>query len=132
MAVNRYLMKMNHMEAVFRITNTTSGPASSTIVLATDLLKSNETLSGEALVVAISCMEMSVEVTGEINIVRNTKVLYNFFENTDEFEMALTSDKEEGASDIVINFTKKGTFIIRLLKEQGYKPKFRPEQGIYA
>lgn len=120
---------MNHMEAVYKIVNPVSESASATIDLQTDLLKDNEDLDGTQLV-NLSSIETSCEVLKEINITRGGVVVTNMFENTQDFDMAWGADSDHNSSDITVNFTGKGTVYIRLLKIAGYKPKFRPEQGV--
>lgn len=130
MAINKYIVKLNHNEAVVKIVNDAAAPASATISLTTDLLKSNETLSGDAPKVNISHTEAGIEDLGIITIVRNGVTIANLFENTVGYSVPWAADSQENASNIVVNFTLRGTIYIRLLKLQGYKPNFRPEQGV--
>ena len=50
--------------------------------------------------------------------------------NAEGFEMPWSADPQENTGDIVVTFTGKGTIYMRLLKLYGYRPKFRPEQGV--
>lgn len=130
MAIAKSIMKLNHIESIVKVVNDVAGPGSVTITLNTDLLKSNEELNGEVPTVNVACVEASCAVTGEINLTRNGKVLMNIFENFEQFEFNWGGDPENNTHDIVVNFTNKGTIYIRLLKLKGYRPKFRPEQGV--
>ena len=129
MAISKYVVKQNHMEAIVKVVNDVASSASITVTLATDLLKSNENLVGTP-VVNLGSMESAIQVGTEANITRNGKVIVNFFENTEQFEFGFGADPENNTSDIVVNFTGKGTIYMRLLKIKGYQAKFRPEQGI--
>lgn len=128
MAVTKYIVKQNHIEAIVKVVADTAGSA--TITLATDLKKSNEELFGGAPQVNISAMEVSVQTGTEMNITRGGTLILNYFENSDGFEMPWTADPQNNTSDIVVTFTGKGTAYIRLLKMKGYRPLFRPEQGV--
>lgn len=128
MAVTKSIVKLNHIEAVVKIVADAAGSA--TISLATDLLKSNEDLAGGAPEVNIGAMEVSVQTGTEMTMTRNGQLILNYFENSDGFEMPWTADPQNNTSDIVVAFTGKGTLYVRLLKLKGYRPKFRPEQGV--
>lgn len=128
MAVTKTIVKMNHIEVLVKCVATTAGTA--TISLNTDLLKSNEELSGETIRVNLGATETSVETGKEISITRGGTVICNYFENNDGFELPWGADPEQNTSDIVVTFTGKGTIYLRLLKVNGYRPKFRPEQGV--
>ena len=130
MAVSKYIVKQNHIEAIVKVVSDAAGGGSATITLATDLLKANEELAGSIPKVNIGSTETSIQVGTEANITRNGVVIVNFFENTEQFEMPWTADPQNNTSDIVVNFTGKGTIYMRLLKLQGYRPLFRPEQGV--
>mgnify|MGYP001282562607 CR=1 FL=1 len=128
MAVTKYIVKQNHIEAIVKIVADAAGSA--TISLATDLLKSNEELFGGAPRVNIGAMEVPVQTGTEMNITRGGTLILNYFENSDGFEMPWTADPQNNTADIVVTFTGKGTLYIRLLKLKGYRPLFRPEQGV--
>lgn len=128
MAVTKYIVKQNHIEAIVKVVADAAGSA--TITLATDLLKSNEELAGGTPTVNIGAMEVSVQTGTEMNITRGGTLILNYFENSDGFEMPWTADPQNNTSDIVVTFTGKGTLYIRLLKLKGYRPLFRPEQGV--
>lgn len=130
MAIHKYIVKLNHQEAVIKIVNDAAAPASYTITLNSDLLKSNETLSGETPTVNISHTEAGIEDLGVVSIVRNGVTVANLFENTVGYALPWAADSEQNTHDIQVNFTLRGTIYIRLLKLHGYKPNFRPEQGI--
>lgn len=129
MAVTKTVLKMNHIEAIVKVVSDAAGGGSATVNLATDLLKSNEDLVGTP-VVNLGSMETSVQVGTEASITRNGIVIVNFFENTEQFELPWGADSQNNTSNLVVNFTGKGTIYMRLLKLQGYQPKFRPEQGV--
>lgn len=129
MAITKTVIKQNHIEAIVKVVNDVTDSASITISLATDLLKSNENLVGTP-VVNLGSMESAIQVGTEANITRNGQVVVNFFENTEQFEFGFGADTQNNTSDLVVNFTGKGTIYMRLLKIQGYQAKFRPEQGI--
>lgn len=129
MAITKTVVKQNHIEALVKVVNDTIDSATITISLTTDLLKSNENLIGTPIV-NISAVECSIAVGTEANIVRNNEVIVNLFENTEQFELPWGADPQSNTSDIVVNFTGKGTVYIRLLKLAGYQSKFRPEQGV--
>lgn len=128
MAVTKYIVKQNHIEAIVKIVADAAGSA--TIDLDVDLLKSNEELFGGTPQVNIGAMEVSVQTGTEMNITRGGTLILNYFENSDGFEMPWTADPQNNTSDIVVTFTGKGTLYIRLLKLKGYRPLFRPEQGV--
>jgi hypothetical protein len=130
MAARKTLVKMNHIEALYKFVNDVDSPASLTIDIDVDLLKSNETLSGSPVKVAISNIDSSIAITKEVNIVRNSVVIMNLFENTNMMPFLYGADKENETHDITVNFTGKGTVYMRLIKEDGFKPNFRPEQGV--
>jgi hypothetical protein len=129
MAIRKVLIKQNHMEALWKVVNDNPTTASVTISLATDLLRSDEDLVGTPIV-NLGSSETSIQINTEANITRNGSVIVNFFENTEQFEMPWGADTENNTSDIVVNFTGKGTIYMRLLKVKGYQAKYRPEQGI--
>lgn len=129
MAIAKYVVKQNHLEAIVKVVNDVAQSASITVTLATDLLKSNENLVGTPQV-NLGSMESAIQVGTEANITRNGQVIVNFFENTEQFEFGFGADPQNNTSDIVVNFTGKGTIYMRLLKVKGYQSKFRPEQGI--
>lgn len=128
MAVTKFVVKQNHMEAIVKIVADAAGSA--TIALATDLLRTNEELFGGAPTVNLGAMEVSVQTGTEMTITRGGTLILNYFENSDGFEMPWTADPQNNTSDIVVAFTGKGTAYLRLLKLNGYRPKFRPEQGV--
>ena len=128
MAVTKTIVKLNHLEALVKVVATT--PGTETITLAGDLLKSNEELSGDTIRVNYGASEVTVQVGTELNITRNGVVICNYFENAEGFEMPWSADPQENTGDIVVTFTGKGTIYMRLLKLYGYRPKFRPEQGV--
>ena len=130
MAVTKYIVKLNHIEAIVKIVSDAVGGGTATVSLATDLLKSNEDLAGGIPIVNLGSMETAIQVGTEANITRNGVVIVNFFENTEQFEFGFGGDPQNNTSDLVVNFTGKGTIYMRLLKLQGYRPKFRPEQGV--
>ena len=126
MAMRKYLVKLNHKEAVYKIVNPDNLSASLTISLATDLLKSNEDIVGTPKV-AIRTMEWSVEdAVGAILISRNGQVTQRLHSST-SITQSLGADHEFDTSDISVAMTG-GTLIIHLLKTEGYVPKFRPEE----
>ena len=120
---------MNHLEALVKVVNDVASAGSVTIALNTDLLRSDENLVGTP-VVNLSAMESAIQVGTEANITRNSVVIVNFFENTEHFELPWGADNQNNTSNIVVNFTGKGTIYMRLLKVSGYQAKFRPEQGV--
>ena len=130
MAIIKTIIKLNHIEAIVKIVNDAASAASSTITLNTDLLKSNEDLSGDTPAVHLSATETSVPPGGEISITRGGTVICNYFENNDGFELPFGADTQSPTLDIVVSFTSKGTIYLRLLKVAGFRPKFRPEQGV--
>lgn len=129
MAITKTVIKQNHIEAIVKVVNDVTDSASITVGLSTDLLRSDEDLIGTP-VVNLGSMESAIQVGTEANITRNNQVVVNFFENTEQFEMGFGADTQNNTSDLVVNFTGKGTIYMRLLKVQGYRPKFRPEQGV--
>jgi hypothetical protein len=130
MAIRKKIIKQNHIEAIVKVVNPDAAAASVTIGLATDLLRSDEELvPGVTPTVNLGSMETSVQINTEANITRNGIVIVNFFENTEQFEMGFGADTENNTSDLVVNFTGKGTIYMRLLKVKGYRAKFRPEQN---
>lgn len=129
MAITKTVIKQNNIEAIVKVVNDTSDSASITIGLATDLLKSNEELFGTQIV-NLGSSESSIQVGTEANITRNNQVIVNFFENTEQFEMGFGADTQNNTYDLTVNFTGKGTIYMRLLKIGGYRPLFRPEQGV--
>ncbi len=129
MAIRKTLIKQNHIESLWKVVNDVASPATVTISLTTDLLRSDENLV-DTQIVNLGAMETAIQVGTEANIVRNGVVIVNFFENTEQFELPWGADTENNTSDLVVNFTGKGTIYMRLLKVKGYQAKYRPEQGI--
>lgn len=129
MAARKTLLKLNHIEAVYKFVNDVDGVAALTVTLATDLLKSNEELSGETVRVGISSIEAAIADLKEVTIVRNSIVILNLFENTNSIQLPFGADREQETQNITVNFTGKGTVYMRLLKESGFRPLFRPEQN---
>lgn len=128
MAITKTVLKQNHIEAIVKVVADAAG--TSTIVLASDLLKSNEELSGATPVVNIGAIEHSCANGGVTTITRGGVLINNMFENTVGFELPWGADSQNNTSDIVVTFTAAGTVYLRLLKLAGYRPLFRPEQGV--
>jgi hypothetical protein len=129
MSISKTVIKLNHIEAIVKVVCNVISGGTQTITLNSDILKSNEDLVGSP-VVNLGSIECSIQVGSEANITRNNQVIMTMFENTKQFDLPWTADTQNNTSDIVVNFTGKGTVYIRLLKLKGYLPKFRPEQGI--
>lgn len=130
MAAYKQIVKLNHIEALVKCVNDVDGVASLTITLNTDLLKSNEELNGEIVRVGISSIDSSIATAKEVTIVRNSVVILNLFENSNLMPFAYGADRQNETHNIVVNFTGKGTVYLRLLKESGFRPLKRPEQGV--
>lgn len=130
MAVNKYITHLNHTNATIKVISDASTGGSATIGLTTDLLKSNESLSGETVMVNLGPVESSCETNKEIVLTRNGAIVMNLSENSDYFALEFGSDPHNNTHDLVVNFTGKGTVYIRLFKLKGYRPNFRPEQGV--
>lgn len=131
MAITKTVLKQNHIEVLVKVVNDAAASATTTFVLATDFLKTNEELApGTVPIVNIGSVECSIAVGAEATITRNAAVIMNMFENTDKFELPFGADSQNNTADIVVGFTGKGTIYIRLLKLAGYRPLFRPEQGV--
>lgn len=130
MAISKTIIKLTHVEAVVKVINDAASPASATISLATDLLKSNEELTGETPVVNLGTVDVGIANGGEATITRGGVLISNMFENTLGYLMEFGADPTNNTSDVVVNFTNKGTMFIRLFKIKGYRPLFRPEQGV--
>lgn len=130
MAITKTVLKMNHIEALVKVVNDAAASGSATIDLDVDLLKANEELTGETPTVNLGAIECSVAVGAETTITRNSVLINNMFENTQAFELPWGADSQQNTSDIVVAFTGKGTVYLRLLKLRGYRPLFRPEQGV--
>jgi len=130
MAARKVLCKLTHLEALYKFVNDVDGAATLTVNLATDLLKSNESLNGKPIKVSISAIETSIADLKEVSIVRNSLTIMNLFENTNALTFVNGADRENEGYDITLNFTGKGTVYMRLLKIDGYIPNIRPEQGI--
>ncbi len=129
MAVTKTVVKSTHNNAVVKVINDSSGAASTTITLATDLLRSNETISGSPSV-SIGRLEFSSMNGGAgIKIVRNSVVIMQL-ENSGCFELPFNEDSIQNTSDLVITLDR-GTLIMHLLKNN-YEPNYKPEQGIVA
>lgn len=129
MAIRKVIIKNNHMEAVVKIVNDADASNSVTIALATDLLKSNESLTGQALDVAIRNIEWTLaDGTGVATIVRNGVTIQRLH-STNVLQQSYGADHEQSSHNIVVNMTG-GTIIMHLLKSQGYAGNFKPEQGI--
>ncbi len=129
MAARKTLLKLNHIEAVYKFVNDVDGAASLTVDLDVDLLKANEQLSGETVRVAIGAIEAEIATAKEVNVTRNGLVIMNMFENTNTIQLPYGADRENETFDMTVNFTGKGTIYMRLLKEAGFRPVFRPEQN---
>lgn len=131
MAIRKQLIKMNHVEAVYKIINDIDTVGTITVGLATDLKRADETLTGNGIIpkVAIRCMEWSVEDgVGQITISRNGVVTQRMHSSTSIIQ-PYGADRDGEQHDIVVSMTG-GTLIMHLIKEQGYTPDFRPEQGV--
>ncbi len=129
MAARKALLKLNHIEAVYKFVNDVDGAASLTVDLDVDLLKSNEQLNGEVVKVAIGAIEAEIATNKEVTVTRNGVVIMNMFENTNTIQLPYGADRENSTFDITVNFTGKGTIYMRLLKAAGFRPVFRPEQN---
>lgn len=127
MAISKTVIKLNHIEAVVKIVNDTAVDATIAIDLDVDLLKPNEVIEG-TVKVAISQMEFSVAEAAFITITRNAVPVY-VLSSTEAFDLSYGADHTEEQSDILVTMGK-GTLLIRLLKADGFEPKFRPEQGV--
>ena len=126
MAIRKTILKNTHLDAVVKIVNDQATNDTVTIDLDVDLLKSNESLSGKPLDVAIRNVEWSLQSgTGLATITRNSKVIQRLH-NSHSFEQGITSDHEESSSDIVVNMTG-GTIIMHLLKTSGYLGNYQSE-----
>lgn len=128
MAIRKYIVKMNHVEALVKVVNTSESELSTTIGLTSDLLKGNEFLTpGKTPKVAIGTLEWSVkDSSGKIRIVRNGVEIHHLHASRN-ITNSFGADHEQSGSNIVVNMTA-GTLYIRLLKVDGYTPEFRPEQ----
>ena len=129
MAISKYISKLNHIEGIIKVVNDVAGAASTTITLNTDLLKSNETLAGTPKV-NLSAVEAAISNNSKVTITRGGKVVGLYFENTNQILNVYGADSENNTSDLTVAFTGEGMVVIRLLKLEGYKPNFRPEQGV--
>ena len=128
MAVTKTVLKQNHIEALVKVVADAAGSA--TVDLDVDLLKPNEELSGEVPQVNLAAIEHSTAVGGVTTITRGGVLINNMFENTQGFELPWGADSQNNTSDIVVAFSAAGTVYLRLLKLKGYRPLFRPEQGV--
>jgi hypothetical protein len=125
--VTKTILKLTHIDAVVKVVNNTGSSASVTISLATDLLRSDETLSG-SLDVRLSTVEYGIG-SGGGSIVRNAvDVLELPATNHGMFTYELGNDPTQKDQDIVVTIGQ-GTCFIRLLKVSGYSPNFKPEQN---
>lgn len=129
MAISKFITKSNNIETVVKIVNDVAGAASTTVTLAVDLLKSNEAIAGTPTV-NISAMEAAISNNSKITLTRGGKVVGLLYENTNSILNVYGADSENNTSDIVVAFTGEGMITIRLLKTAGYRPNFRPEQGV--
>ena len=128
MAITKTVLKLTHNESYVKVTNDTAGAASVTIGLATDLLRSDETLVG-SLDVRLSTVEYGLGAAGG-NIKRNAiDVLEMAPNNHGTFSHDTCNDATQKNQDLVVTIDK-GITIIRLLKVAGYQPVKRPEQGV--
>lgn len=127
MAINRQIIKQNHIESVIRLENSGSTDTY-TIKLDSYILNRNENLSGEPIRVHIGKIEWSTfDTDGFVELVRNNIVTHRFY-SSGEFSMAYGADNDMFSSNILVRINK-GTVILRLLKTAGYTPKFKPEQN---
>lgn len=123
MAITKTVIKLTHQEAIVKVVNDSTA-ASVTIGVATDLLRSDETLSG-TIDVRLSRVEFGAAAGGRI--VRNTINVLEIPAGDGAFEYTGFNDGTQGAQDLVVTIGQ-GTLFIRLLKVNGYKPNFQPEQ----
>lgn len=130
MAIAKHINKLNHIEGIIKIVNDAAAPAAITVDLDVDLLKSNETLTGVAPIVNISSIEASIADGVEVILTRGGTVVQTLFENTNNITNAYGADNQNNTSDVVFNFTGKGTLIVRFLKIKGFQANYRPEQGV--
>ena len=131
MAITKSIIKINHIEAILKVVNDTPSPGTVTFGLATDLLRSDETLSGQTPTVNLGTVESAIADGNTANITRGGQVILNSFENTIGFSMSWGADPTNNTDDIVVNMSGLGTMYIRVLKVYGYKANFIPEQGSY-
>lgn len=123
MAITKTVIKLTHQEAIIKIVNDSTA-ASVTIGCATDLVRSDETQSG-TIDVRLSRVEYGLAAGGRI--VRNAINVLEIPTGDGAFEYTGFNDATQSAQDLVVTIGQ-GTAFIRLLKVNGYKPNFQPEQ----
>jgi len=128
MAISKTIIKLSHIESVIKVVADAAG--SITIGLATDLLKSNEELDGATPKVNIGAIDSAISNNSVVSVTRNAVLNMNLFENTQQMPMEYGADSTNNTFDIGVATTGACTVYFRLLKLQGYRPLFRPEQGI--
>jgi hypothetical protein len=127
MAITKTILKLTHIDAVVKIVNDSSTPASVTIAVATDLKRADETQTG-TIDVRLSTVEYGLG-TGGGKIMRSTAdVLEMPASNHGMFTYELGNDPTQSNQDLVVTIGQ-GTVFIRLLKVAGYVPTFKPEQN---
>lgn len=126
MAINKYVIKKNHLESVIRFEN--AGTVSSYLIKASSiLLKRNENLLSDPIIYIGNIEWSTMDSEGYAEISRDNVVTHKMF-GSGEFEMAYGADTDHSDADILIRLNK-GTVVIRFLKVSGYVPKFTPEQN---
>lgn len=126
MTIRKEIIKMNHIESVIKVVNTSNSKLSTTISLLTDLKKQNETVISTPLV-SIGTLEWSVaESNGTVEISRGDSITHLLY-GSSEMECGFGSDPDQSAENITISMNS-GVIVIRMLKLAGYRPKFKPEQ----
>jgi len=128
MAISKTIIKLSHIESVIKVVADTAGTV--TIGVATDLLKSNEELDGATPKVNIGAIDSAISNNTIVTVTRNGVLDMNLFENTENLLMEYGADPTNNTFDIVVTTTGACTVYFRLLKLQGYRPLFRPEQGV--
>lgn len=127
MAISKTVIKLTHTEAIVKIVNDAAADDTVVIDLDVDLLKFNEVIEG-TVKVAMSKIDFSLADGTFATITRNAVPIF-ILTSSESMDMEFGADHTEELSDISVTMNK-GTVMLRLLKADGFEPKFRPEQGV--
>jgi hypothetical protein len=135
MALTKSILKMTETETVVKVAG---AGGSVTIDLQTDLVDTNQTVSGATQTVTITGVRWNGELGNYFNVTRNdTRVLTLPTESADYIAFdgqEMPPENTAATSDIVISQTGSGQveLYLKLRKVSGYAPKVETAQfGVY-
>jgi len=128
MAVTVKVLKLTNTSAVVKVSGT---DGTGTIALATDLLPTNQVVSGTPKVsIGYAQWNISPGASDTITVTRNSVNILHLFQNAGELDMSGNggyTDNTEEASNISVTITGTGDLYLTLRKTEGYVTKIEPE-----